>query len=241
MATKIILQEEVDLSNCTFISGFHGIGLAGFIAVKHLIKKLKAKRIGFLESRLLPPFISIDVDNNIITPFEFFKYNNCIFFLTEFPPYEKEMYTLSKVLADWIVNNKFSKAILIGGLDKRFKHSEEISCKFIMTSAFKKAGFIAKELPILDSGLHAFGLLALLLARFEIRNFPALAILPYADASRPDPLAASVAIDFLNKFLGLNVDTSELIRDAERIEQEIKAIQQLAKKLKAPHEKTLYM
>ncbi len=236
---RIVLKGSPDLRNCIFISGFHGVGLTGFIAVKHLVKCLNAERIGFIESRFLPPFISVGDSYIIATPFELFKHDKYVFFITEFPPHDKEVYQLSQVIADWVVRSGFSQAILIGGLDKRFKCSDNVLCKFLVTSAFKR--LVSKELPLLDKGLHAYGLLALLLARFEIRDFPAIAVLPYADASRPDPLAAANAINFLNSFLGLSIDVSELIRDAERIESEIKMLQQLAKRAKTSHGKTLYM
>ena len=240
MTIRIVLNKNVSLDDCTFISGFHGIGLTGFIAVKHMVKQLNAKKIGFIETKLLPPFISMDGDE-IVTPFEFFKYSNFVFLVVEAPPHTREQYLFSLALADWIVNNNFSKAILIGGLDKRFKRSEDVLYKFAMTRAFKRR-FSSESLPPLDKGLHAFGLLALLLARLEIRDFPALAVLPYADASRPDPFAAAMAIKFVNKLCNLNVDVSKLIEEAEHIESEIqKLIQQWAERAKIDQKKTLYM
>jgi len=240
LSIRIVLNKNVSFDGCTFISGFHGIGLTGFIAVKHMVKQLDAEKIGFIETKLLPPFVSMDGDE-IVTPFEFFRHSNFVFLVVEAPPHAREQYLFSTFLADWIVKSNFSKAILIGGLDKRFKRNEDLLYKFAMTRAFKRK-FSSQSFPPLEKELHAFGLLALLLARLEIRDFPALAVLPYADASRPDPFAAAMAIKFVNKFCNLDVDVSELIEEAERIESEVnKLIQQWAERAKLDQRRTLYM
>jgi uncharacterized protein len=63
-----------------------------------------------------------------------------------------------------------------------------------------------------------------MLANFQIRNFPAVAILPYAERGRPDPRAASIAIDVFNQLYDVKIDTEELMADAEAIEKEIKQL-----------------
>jgi predicted ATP-grasp superfamily ATP-dependent carboligase len=60
-----------------------------------------------------------------------------------------------------------------------------------------------------------------MLTVFEANNFPAIAILPYAALTRPDPNAAAVAIDKICRVYGLNVDVSSLIKDASEIEAEL--------------------
>jgi uncharacterized protein len=60
-----------------------------------------------------------------------------------------------------------------------------------------------------------------MLSEFEMRNFPAMAVLPYASPNRADPRAAAIAIKKISKVYMLNVDTSELEKDAEEIENEV--------------------
>ena len=80
------------------------------------------------------------------------------------------------------------------------------------------------DIPILERGLFVVGPLATMLTRYEIRDFPAIALLPYANPARPDPLAASVAVDYLNKVFNLSIDVTQLIKDAQKIEAEIQEI-----------------
>ena len=49
-------------------------------------------------------------------------------------------------------------------------------------------------------------------------------MLPYAQRGRPDPRAASVAIEVLNQLYNLDVSVEELMRDADTIENEIKQL-----------------
>jgi len=72
-----------------------------------------------------------------------------------------------------------------------------------------------------------------MLGEFEKRNFPALAILPYASANHADPKAAATAIRALSKAYGLKVDVRDLEYDAKDIEEEIdKRVQETTRSLR---------
>ncbi len=64
---------------------------------------------------------------------------------------------------------------------------------------------------------------------YELNQFPAVALLPYAERSRPDPVAASVAIEQINLLLGIGIDTEGLLKEAEKIEKEIESLIQASK------------
>jgi len=240
MSVRFILNKNVDFKNCIFVSGFHGIGLTGFIAVKHLVESLNAERIGFVESDKLPPFVAMS-DNGVSTPFELYMYSKLVFLVVEISPSKEEQYAFSRAVVDWVVQNGFSRAILIGGLDNRFKKEDDGDSKFICTSAFKRL-FSVDERLLMDKGLYVFGLLASFLARFEMMNFPAIAVLPFAEASRPDPNASANAVKYINSVCNLDVSVSKLIEDAELIESEVKKLMhQWSEKTKSDKEKSLYM
>ena len=81
-----------------------------------------------------------------------------------------------------------------------------------------------EDMPLLEEGLFVTGPLALLLTFYEIKQFPAIALLPYAESSRTDPLAAAIAIEKINTITKLNVDTNKLLQDAEAIEKDLQEI-----------------
>lgn len=227
MAIRIIIEDKkINYQDSVFVSGFHGLGWTGYIAIRHIIKTTSTERVGYIDGDLLPDTISIEGER-LILPYEFHKYKNFIIFQPPFQPILTEQHKIAdqqkiiRRLAEWIVESKFREAILIGGLDVRFQQESQ-ELRIIPTKAFIKA----KEfnIPFLEKGLLVRGPLALLLTHLEMLNFPAVVILPYAQPNRPDPAAAAVAVEFLNKHYQFGISTSQLQTDALKIENEIAEI-----------------
>ena len=87
--------------------------------------------------------------------------------------------------------------------------------------------------PTLETGLFVYGPLAVMLAEFEKKQFPAIAVLPYASANHADPKAAATAIKTIAKAYSLKVDVKDLEYDAKDIEEEIdRRLQQTTRSLR---------
>jgi uncharacterized protein len=140
-------------------------------------------------------------------------------------PSKEEWVILAKGIAEWVVRNKLKDAVLIGGLDNRFRNEEPDELRGASTTValdtLKKS-----DVNLLERGLGIYGPLALILYYFEIADFPTIAFLPYAERGRPDPRAASVAVTYLNKFYDLNLDNTKLLKHAKEIETEIQSLVQ---------------
>ena len=67
---------------------------------------------------------------------------------------------------------------------------------------------------------------------YELNDFQAIALLPYAERSRPDPVAASVAVQEISRILRIDVNVQELLDEAEKIEKEIESLLQANKSRK---------
>ncbi|MBS7622648.1 proteasome assembly chaperone family protein [Candidatus Bathyarchaeota archaeon] len=202
----------------TFVTGFHGIGETGYIATSFLVHALQAKRIGFIEVEHPPPFVN-STNEALVTPFEIYRRGRLVIAKLEFSPHKSEESEFLKALSSWVTGERFSEAILIGGLDSSFRRGGS-PLRVVHTRAYQVR---AKTLnpPRLEEELFVYGPLAIMLSEFEIHDFPALAILPYASASRPDPAAAAVAIRTISKLHNIRVNVSDLERDANEIEAEI--------------------
>ena len=110
--------------NCTLMTGFHGIGSTGYIAISYLVHSLQAKRIGFVEVTHPPPFVSTS-EEGLVTPFEVFRKGRLVFVKLEFAPHRTEEAEFAKVLARWTMNQKFKDAVLVGGLDSSLKSGKQ--------------------------------------------------------------------------------------------------------------------
>jgi uncharacterized protein len=230
--------KKMPLKGSILITGFHGLGATGYISVKHAVTSLNAGLIGYIDTERIPPFVSMD-DGRLSLPFEIYKKDRFVFVLTNVPPHPKERQEFSRALAEWAIKEGFGGSYLVGGLDSRLKQSENDKIRCAVTKSFK--GQPELGIPLLEKGLFVVGPLAIMLACFEIDEFPAIALLPYANPTRPDPMAAAVAVDILNKLTKLSMDVSQLETDAHKIESEIQELmKQRQDRVKVDH-RTLYI
>jgi uncharacterized protein len=219
---KIVLKKGItkkELVDNILITGFHGVGEVGYIASTQLIEAFNGERIGIIDSEALPSFVAMDNDR-LSLPFEIYKFDRFVVVLPNFQPNLQELHEFCRGIAEWVVSNEFKEALLIGGLDNRFQKDGDKAYRCVLTQKYEEK---TKELglPILERGLYVTGPLALLLAYFEMEDFPALAILPYGKRDRPDPRAASIAVEEFSRIYNVEVDISELLKDAQKIEEEL--------------------
>jgi len=215
--TVRVLTERKNLRGSTLITGFHGVGQTGYIATSYMIHALKAERIGFIEVANPPPWVGT-ADGGLVTPFEIYCRGKTVLVKLEFSPHRSEEAEFAKAVANWAVASKFKDAILVGGLDTSFKDGKDDFC-VVPTGAFSGRAKAFKA-PILEPGLLVYGPLAIMLSEFEIHDFPAVAVLPYAETSRADPAAAALAIRKIANTYNFRVDLKELVKDAKFIERE---------------------
>ena len=213
---KLKLKDR-KFNDCVFITGFHGIGATGYWTIKYLVQVLEAKRIGFIDSKFIAPYTTTYKDS-LVTPFEIYKWRNLIFFKAETSFYKLEDISLYLDLCKWITKAKFKEVALIGGLDINLK-VDDSTYRIVHTSSFKPYGEIAKA-KWLENDQVIVGPVATMLNYFEINDFPAYAILAYANVDRVDPRAAATAISILEKQYDFSVDKSILIKGAEFIESQ---------------------
>jgi uncharacterized protein len=199
----------------TLVTGFPGFGYVGTIAVRYLVKKLNAVKVGNVFTRYMPDFTALD-DYGMVTPFEIFAHpdSGTIYLLNNVIPYTPERQSFVEAVVDWFTSVGGSRAILIGGLNSRFRvGSEELSWLCL-----NNCGWSLEE-PQLPKGLYIVGPLALLTMVLDSRRIPTLIILPYTDPGKYDPRAASVAVDRISRLLGLRVDVTELLEHSKLIEE----------------------
>ena len=222
-----VLVEKKNLKGSTLVTGFHGVGQTGYIATSYMIHALKAERIGFVEVSNPPPWVGT-ADEGLVTPFEVYSKRKTVLVKLEFSPHRTEEAEFAKVLANWSIGEKFKDAILVGGLDMAFRQNKDDFC-VVPTGAYLDRAKLFKA-PILEPGLLVYGPLAVMLSEFEIHNFPAVAVLPYAEPARADPAAAALAIRKIAKAYNFKVDVNELVKDARFIEREFDQKSRLTRK-----------
>jgi predicted ATP-grasp superfamily ATP-dependent carboligase len=213
-----VIPKTAKFEDTVLLTGFHGIGYAGYWTIKYLIQKLEAKRTAFVDSESVSP-VSSTVAGRLVTPYEFFQTKDLTIFKVEVPPYRGAEIEFFRNFSEWITNSKFREVVLIGGLDASLR-TDNSSYRIVHTSAFSLPEHL-KEAKILEDEQIIVGPVAIMLNYFEAHNFPAYAILAYSSTERIDPRAAVSSIEILSKTYGFSVDVEPLLKGAEVVETEI--------------------
>jgi predicted ATP-grasp superfamily ATP-dependent carboligase len=113
VAINIFVDDKEEIENCYFVTGFHGVGLTGYITINHLVKALHARPIGYVETLHQPALISL-VGERISFPFEIYRHENIIILFPRIQPKRSEVREFTHELVTWVAERKFKEAILIG-------------------------------------------------------------------------------------------------------------------------------
>ena len=217
MISAKLFPEDLDVNGLSLITGFHGIGSTGFLALNHLINTLKPDRIGVFETDYLSPISSIN-SGKIITPFEIYKKDNIAFLRVAVPPLQGNEIVFLRNVCEIILEKNFKELILLGGLDAQLK-KDDSNFRYVKTSSYKLPKYLSNSTPLEDERI-IIGPVAQMLNFMEVRNFPTLGLLPFATSIRLDPRAASEAIKILSNIFNLEVEVDTLVEQALELEND---------------------
>ena len=218
-AVRVFYEEGVEGADL-FITGFKGFGAVGYITTLHLVEKLGCKRAGFITTKYMPEEVTIDHAGNIVAAFTLYSCSvdgkRVVVLVNHDIPVPQDRARFAEGLVEWLTRAGIKEAVFVGGFDSRFRSGEE-ELRWLATSAYpRRLGE-----PKMIQGLYVIGPLALVLLYAEIKGYPAVAILPYAEAARPDPRAAAVAVKKIGELYGIGVSVEDLLEEAKKIEEMI--------------------
>lgn len=213
-----VIPKDVSFDNTVLLTGFHGIGYAGYWTIKYLTQKLGAERVAFVDSETVSPVGSTS-QGRLVTPYEFFRKEDLTIFKVEVPPYRGAEIEFFRNLSAWITKANFREVGLIGGLDLSLR-TDDSSFRLVHTSSYKRNP-ILQDAKLLEDEQLIVGPVAIMLNYFEAHSFPAYALLAYSSTDRVDPRAAVASIDILSKCYGFKVDLDPLLKGAEVLETEV--------------------
>lgn len=211
LGKKLVRERDTWL----LITGFPGFGYVGTITVRYMVKKLRAIKIGNIFTKYMPDFTAVD-DYGVVTPFDLFAHTDSgiLFLLNNVIPHTPERQAFVEAVTDWFISVGGRRAILVGGLNSKFRVGEEE----LLWICLNGCGWELPE-PTLPKGLYIVGPLALLTMVLETKSVPTLIVLPYTDPSKYDPKAASIAVQRISKLLGLPIDVNELLEHSKIVEE----------------------
>ncbi|MBC7129610.1 proteasome assembly chaperone family protein, partial [Candidatus Bathyarchaeota archaeon] len=233
--TTIKELTKVSLNSPILIEGLPGLGLVGKIAVRYLIKQLKAKKMAYLYSPHFPYFVLVNRRGNVRLLRGTFYYwkngnsgNDLILFTGDSQAQTIEgQYEISNSILDFAENHKVKTIITIGGYRKEITDKPKV----IAVATSKKLLDLAlnANATLSPSGNPIVGIAGLILGLAPFRKIDALCLLGETRGYLPDPRAAKSVLEVLTKILGINLDLSEMdeeIAKADKIIARLKKIEE---------------
>ncbi|CAE6501947.1 MAG: PAC2 family protein [Candidatus Nitrosotenuis sp.] len=201
-------------------AGFVGPGLAGPLSVGYMIERLKMKEIGYLRSKYLPPS-TVFMQGRLRHPFRFYLNDDgtiCAI-ICEITLRMDGLYDIASTILDWAESKGTREFVILDGVasdehdERTFCAAEEDLCRIMQD----------KGINMISQGFIT-GIPGSILNECLVRRIRAITLLVKANNTNPDPLAAATLIDSINKVYGLDIDTTELKKEKERIGKEFKEL-----------------
>ncbi len=218
----IITEKNAGLKKPILIEGLPGLGLVGTIAANYLVDKLKMKPYGYITSNKFPPLIAI---HNHIPEYPirmyFSKKHNLIILLSEFIIPLSSVKELSDKIFEFSKKRKVKEIVSLGSIN--MKGAQDTV--YIITSDKKglEKTRKLKDVELIKEGATT-GVTAMLLAKGAVEKLPVISLLAEANPEYVDPKAASMVLKTLNELLKLKVCTSQLDKEARKMEKKMKEL-----------------
>ena len=233
--TIIIEKDSIQLENPVLIEGLPGLGMVGRIAVKYLIKKLKAKPFAHLYSPHFPYYVIVNKKGNIRLLRGVFYYwknpknRDLILFTGDSQAQTIEgQYELAAKITDYAKSKGVSLIVTLGGYRKEVETSPKVYAVSTNEALLKKA--LEAECIKSPPGNPIVGIAGILLGIARFKGINALCLLGETRGYMPDPTAAKCVLEALCKILDLEVDLSGLDAEIERAKKLLEQMHQIEAK-----------
>lgn len=218
---EIIITNPQKIEGYTLVEGFPGIGLIGTIAVGYLAEKEKTENIGYIVSKKFPPMASIHKGKPLFPARIYVDHKHKIVLLfSEFVVPANTVYDIADSIITWAKENKIKRIISLAGMTSR-EESTKSEIYGIATTKEMGKDLGNKNVKIITEGVTT-GVSGILMAKCTALKFPAISLLIETERGYPDPGAAAELLERLEKFLGYDIKTADLLTEAKEIEQKMK-------------------
>ncbi len=219
---EVFQTKKVELKSPIIFAGFVGAGLVGPLAITHMITELKMVEIAVMRSKYLPPS-TVFMRGRLRHPFRFYANSEgtiCAI-ICEITLRMEGLYTLVSSILDWAEKNGSKEIVILDGVAST-EHDDKAYCAaeedLIRTMA-------DKDISLIPQGFIT-GIPGGILNECLVRKIQGLTLLAKANKTEPDSDAAATLIEALNRFYDMEINTSELKKDKDRIHSEFNELSQ---------------
>ncbi|KER05974.1 PAC2 domain containing protein [Marine Group I thaumarchaeote SCGC AAA799-E16] len=214
--------KKTELKNPIIFAGFVGAGLVGPVAINHIIEKLKMEEIAVMRSKYLPPS-TVFMRGRLRHPFRFYanKEGTICAIICEITLRMEGLYSLVASILDWAAIKGSKEIVILDGVAST-EHDDKAYCAaeedLIRTMA-------DKDISMIPQGFIT-GIPGGILNECLVREIQGLTLLAKASRDTTDSGAAATLIDALNRFYDIDIDTTDLQEEKDRIHSEFSELSQ---------------
>ena len=235
---------QIEPNNPILIEGLPGLGLVGKIALRYLIKQLKAKKIAYLYSPHFPYFVLVNKKGNVrLLRGAFYYYkntkgpNDIILFTGDSQSQTIEgQYEIADRLLDFSQKHNVKTIATIGGYRMEPKEKPKVFIAATSQEILNKA--LQAGATLSTSGSPIVGTAGLILGLARFKKISALCLLGETRGYLPDPLAAKSVLEVLKSTFNFDLDLTGMNEEIARAETMVTRLQQIEEKRALQAEET---
>ena len=211
------------------IVGLPDAGLVGVIATEFLVNKLNMKSFASLKVRDNASIAYID-DSVAVSPFQFYHDSNLVVFHSWVAIPSHMADRIASVIVEYAEKLGVSTIISLTGVPVPNRLDlDKLNMYYIVNDESLKNELSAfEELKPFGRG-YMVGPYAPLLLEAKAKGLKNFAIVVESFLDLPDPEASATALQFIAKYVGISLDTGELLQEAEEIRAKIKGLMEQTK------------
>ncbi len=234
---------EIQPNNPILIEGLPGLGLVGKIALRYLIKQLKAKKVAYLYSPHFPYFVLVNKKGNVrLLRGAFYYYqnpkgNDIILFTGDSQSQTIEgQYEIADRMLDFSEKHHVKTIATIGGYRMEPKEKPKVFIAATSQEVLNKA--LQSGATLSASGSPIVGTAGLILGLAKFKKIDALCLLGETRGYLPDPLAAKSVLEVLKLTFNFDLDLAGLDEEISKAETMVTRLQQIEEKRALQAEET---
>ncbi len=223
---RVAVVETAPIEGCRYcVVGFPDVGLVSSIALGHAVLEARMAEVGHLESDAFPPVLVVH-DGAPKPPLRLYRRGEVVVVVSEMPMDYSLITPVTRALVEWATTKSVELLITMSGIAVPNRLEIEVPEVYGVASGPPVRKVMeAAHVPALEEGFLA-GLHAALMKEALVKGVPCLILLAQAFLKYPDPGAAAAVIDVLNRLVGWDVDTKELLAHEDEVRLRLRALMQ---------------
>jgi uncharacterized protein (TIGR00162 family) len=235
-ATYIKEIGTIEAKDPILIEGLPGLGLVGKIAIRYLVKQLKAQKFAYLYSPHFPYFVLVNKKGNVRLLRGAFYYvkntagpNDLLLFTGDSQSQTIEgQYEIAEKMLSFASKHCVKTIVTIGGYRMEAKEKPKVIVAGTNQDILGRA--LGAGATLSASGSPIVGTAGLILGLARFKKIDAACLLGETRGYLPDPQAARSVLEVLKGMFNFNLDLAGMDEDIAKADKMVSRLQKIEEK-----------